>query len=159
MDMSLSKLWSWWWTGRPGVLRSMGLKTSGHDWATELYWRVLQMLAPPLPLSGLQWRWPCEMLSVLGRPLGEGLMGSWVGGVDLCVLELRVTVLGGGIRWSGRGYWAVSSRCVLQAKWLGQGKTSQLEGSACRIFYFWLHREACRTSLTRDQPVSPAVED
>ena len=24
MNMSLSKLWEWWWTGRPGVLQSMG---------------------------------------------------------------------------------------------------------------------------------------
>ena len=27
---------SWWWTGRPGVLQSMGLQRVGHDWATEL---------------------------------------------------------------------------------------------------------------------------
>ena len=27
---------SWWWTGRPGVLRFMGLQRVGHDWATEL---------------------------------------------------------------------------------------------------------------------------
>ena len=27
---------SWRWTGRPGVLRSMGLQRVGHDWATEL---------------------------------------------------------------------------------------------------------------------------
>ena len=27
---------SWWWTGRPGVLRSMGSQRVGHDWATEL---------------------------------------------------------------------------------------------------------------------------
>ena len=27
---------SWWWTGRPGVLRFMGSQTVGHDWATEL---------------------------------------------------------------------------------------------------------------------------
>ena len=26
----------WWWTGRPGVLQSMGLQRVGHDWATEL---------------------------------------------------------------------------------------------------------------------------
>ena len=25
----------WWWTGRPGVLQSMGLQRVGHDWATE----------------------------------------------------------------------------------------------------------------------------
>ena len=26
----------WWWTGKPGVLRSMGSQRGGHDWATEL---------------------------------------------------------------------------------------------------------------------------
>ena len=29
---------SWWWTGRPGVLQSMGSQRVGHDWATELKW-------------------------------------------------------------------------------------------------------------------------
>ena len=28
----------WWWTGRPGVLQSMGLQRVGYDWATELNW-------------------------------------------------------------------------------------------------------------------------
>ena len=32
---------SWWWTGRPGVLQSMGLQRVGHDWATELNWTQL----------------------------------------------------------------------------------------------------------------------
>ena len=27
---------SWWWTGRPGVLRFMGPQRVGHDWTTEL---------------------------------------------------------------------------------------------------------------------------
>ena len=27
-----------WWTGRPGVLRFMGLQRVGYDWATELNW-------------------------------------------------------------------------------------------------------------------------
>ena len=27
---------SWWWTGRPGVLRFMGSQRVGHDWTTEL---------------------------------------------------------------------------------------------------------------------------
>ena len=38
--------WTWvwmnsrrlWWTGRPGVLRFMGLQRVGQDWATELNW-------------------------------------------------------------------------------------------------------------------------
>ena len=29
---------SWWWTGRPGMLRFMGSQIVGHDWATELNW-------------------------------------------------------------------------------------------------------------------------
>ena len=31
---------SWWWTGRPGVLQSMGSQRVGHDWATELNWTI-----------------------------------------------------------------------------------------------------------------------
>ena len=38
MDMSLSELGSWWWTGRPGVLGFMVSQTVGHDWTTELNW-------------------------------------------------------------------------------------------------------------------------
>ena len=33
---------SWWWTGRPGVLRFMGSQRVGHDWATELNWTEWQ---------------------------------------------------------------------------------------------------------------------
>ena len=29
---------SWWWTGRPGVLQSMGSQRVRYDWATELNW-------------------------------------------------------------------------------------------------------------------------
>ena len=29
---------SWWWTGKPGVLQSMGSQRVGHEWATELNW-------------------------------------------------------------------------------------------------------------------------
>ena len=32
---------SWWWTGRPGLLRSMGSQRVGHDWPTELNWWVI----------------------------------------------------------------------------------------------------------------------
>ena len=42
-----SKTWvwassgSWWWTGKPGVLQSVGLQSVGHNWATELNWTEL----------------------------------------------------------------------------------------------------------------------
>ena len=34
---------SWWWTGRPGVLQSMGSQRVGHDWVTKLNWTPLSM--------------------------------------------------------------------------------------------------------------------
>ena len=29
---------SWWWTGKPDVLQSLGSHRVGHDWTTELNW-------------------------------------------------------------------------------------------------------------------------
>ena len=58
---------SWWWTGRPGVLRFMGSQRFGHNWATELTAggccgssRVLWLWwagATLLPCSGFSPRW------------------------------------------------------------------------------------------------------
>ena len=45
---------SWWWTGRPGVLRFMGSKRVGHDWVTELNWfpsSQPQLIINPLSVS------------------------------------------------------------------------------------------------------------
>ena len=36
MGMSLSKLGSWWWTGKPGMPQTMGSQRVEHDWETEL---------------------------------------------------------------------------------------------------------------------------
>ena len=41
---------SWWWTGRPGLLRFMGLQRVGHDWATELNWRNICLIKEQLHL-------------------------------------------------------------------------------------------------------------
>ena len=30
----------WWWTGKPGMLQSLGPQRVGHDWVTELNWWV-----------------------------------------------------------------------------------------------------------------------
>ena len=39
---------SWWWTGRPGVLRFMGSQRVGYNWATELNWICYTLLLPSL---------------------------------------------------------------------------------------------------------------
>ena len=43
---------SWWWTGRPGVLQSMGSQRVRHDWATELNW--LRGVNPLIQLCDLE---------------------------------------------------------------------------------------------------------
>ena len=49
MDKSLSKLWELvMWTGRPGVLQSMGSQRVWHDWVTELNWIPSSILSLPL---------------------------------------------------------------------------------------------------------------
>ena len=45
---------SWWWTGRPGVLQSMGSQRVGHDWATELNW-TWDLICPALEGSLSPW--------------------------------------------------------------------------------------------------------
>ena len=40
---------SWWWTGRPGVLRFMRLQRVRHDWATDLNWKEIN---PEYSLEG-----------------------------------------------------------------------------------------------------------
>ena len=52
--------WTWvwassgncWWTGRPGVLQSMGLQRVRHDWATELNWTKLNWWLKVLAVWG-----------------------------------------------------------------------------------------------------------
>ena len=46
---------SWWWTGRPGVLRLMESQKVGHDWVTELNWTelILPQLTPSIFSSSL----------------------------------------------------------------------------------------------------------
>ena len=51
MDMVWVNSRSWWWTGRPGVLRFMGSQRVRHDWATELNWTEGRKE------MGLGWAW------------------------------------------------------------------------------------------------------
>ena len=43
---------SWWWTGRPGMLRFMGLQRVRHDWATKLNW--VKAIVFPLVVYGCE---------------------------------------------------------------------------------------------------------
>ena len=48
---------SWWWTGMPGVLQSMGSQRVGYSWVTELNWLVIR--------SDWQWGWAAYQIIFL----------------------------------------------------------------------------------------------
>ena len=55
---------SWWWTGRPGILQSMGSQRVRHDWVTELHWTEIKITFDNYTLS--LWRnWYKWIWSVL----------------------------------------------------------------------------------------------
>ena len=45
---------SWWWTGKPAVLQSMGLQKVRHSWVTELNWRSFESRHKWIPVP--TWR-------------------------------------------------------------------------------------------------------
>ena len=63
---------SWLWTGRPGVLQPMGLRTVRHDWVTELNWMRTDCIQGTL-FSVLWWpEWEGN-----SRKKGYMCMHSW----------------------------------------------------------------------------------
>ena len=53
MGISLSKLWEWWWTGKPSMLQPMGSQRVRHDWATELNWLPFLVICSPEQSPGI----------------------------------------------------------------------------------------------------------
>ena len=87
---------SWCWSGKPGVLQSMGLQRAGHDWVTLLitdhketmkaadFWHITDNL--PFPLNQVQvlltffFFFFCHLYSLFSS------CNSFVGGARLLVL-------------------------------------------------------------------------
>ena len=87
---------SWWWTGKPGVLQSVGMQRDKHDWMTELTdWFFLTFVAPKLMALG-QFKFVlsdptvCWLFLTLDSRLKRGklLMPDWWCG-GLCVDQAR----------------------------------------------------------------------
>ena len=79
--------WVWissgcrWWTGRPGVLWSMGSRRVGHDWATELNWM------PQYPYSSTGWTLWKDALLFLWIPCEASYVNFW----ELWAFEISMT--------------------------------------------------------------------
>ena len=84
---------SWWWTGRPGALQSMGLQRVGHNWANELNWLKsversrAQGVWKARPRPGC----PMTLLCDLGQTLFSGLsLGFLQGRLDIPRLKISI---------------------------------------------------------------------
>ena len=68
---------SWWWTGKPGVVQSMGSQRVRHDWATEMNWTELSCR------DGMEMEGKKEVESVRGgrrkRKRSHGHGNQWIG--------------------------------------------------------------------------------
>ena len=69
----VSKSWTWlsmpgsfWWIGRPGVLRFMGSQRVRHDWATELNWTEHACTQAFILITALPLWYYYVMLPILG---------------------------------------------------------------------------------------------
>ena len=77
----------WWWTGKPGMLQSLGLQRVGHNWATEITTCACNPSCVPLdgksfgPWVALHQQ-SSSFLSVGTGFMGDDFSGSeWVSGV------------------------------------------------------------------------------
>ena len=51
---------NWWWSGKPGVLQSMGSQRVGHNWVTELNWCAPKEIWH-LSSSSVKWSLKCHL--------------------------------------------------------------------------------------------------
>ena len=89
---------SWWWTGRPGVLRFMGLQRVRHDWVTDLIWSKLSPIRAlnetflcqfQLRLSNLQIKQKVPTTPTIWSDLLELLGGTCRGDLYKLVGDLK----------------------------------------------------------------------
>ena len=94
---------SWWWTGRPGVLRFMGSQRVGHDCVTELNWTELKRALRDLAyFPSILWRHSKRVLAMqqkVNQTTGQLALWSWpswspeLGEINFCCLQATQSVI------------------------------------------------------------------
>ena len=93
---------SWWWTGKPGVLQSLGSQKVRHDWATELNWTdvstdhsLYSLWCPNFYKSVCSWhKSPLSVVACLLNVLSSLFMSCSRSGISHLLKELWLLLAG-----------------------------------------------------------------
>ena len=81
---------SWWWTGRPGVLRFMGSQRVGRNWATELNWKPLDQITPTVSGSIMTFQTLCICVLIPMASLEIFLMITQIKPQSNCICMILI---------------------------------------------------------------------
>ena len=81
---------SWWWTGRPGLLRFTGSQRVGHDWATELNWCCLGITQTKILSKTTLGPLLHSVHRITWRKLEERRRGSKLASSCVCPISVRI---------------------------------------------------------------------
>jgi len=127
--MALLTQWTWvwvnsrsrWWTGRFGMLQSMGSQSVGHNWATELNYGK--------EVSGIQWEWYFYSIWTDSRDFWE---------ITFKVVWFATAYMGLGLPW-----WLGSNESACQCRrlrFIPRPGTSPGEGNGNPLHSFCLEK-------------------
>ena len=109
---------SWWWTGKSGVLQSMGLQRVGHSWVTGLTElgrnRATEEIGKPHQCTWTNLWWTCPLVVCIG---------NWINHYSLFRRERRK---------NGMENFSPTKSVI----GFYQGKNRMLENSPSKIFAF-----------------------
>ena len=132
---------NWWWTGKPGVLQSMGLQRVRQDWATELNWSTSSAPYKGNSLDLFIWKRLSDMKPNYNwRQQGQPASGESRASSPLCGQGRRT-----------RLWWLAASRCqshrpILTETIILASKASRLPGSP--LMTLWLeHGGPCASHV------------
>ena len=136
---------SWWWTGRPGVLQSMGLQKVSHDWGAELIDWLIQTKPSTFHFAML------SLFKQTQKHLQQGLAPLWALVVLLCLVAQLCPTLCDPMDCSSSGSSIIG---ILQARileWVAMPSSratfqprdrTQVSLIAGGFFTVWANREA-----------------